>query len=271
MNYDLKNFESDVLKRSHKVPVLVDFWAPWCGPCKVLSPILERLVAAAAGRWVLVKVNTEEHPDLAERYEIASIPNIKLFRKGEVADEFLGALPESEIRRWLNKAIPSPHAATVARAQALLAEGAVAKAIKLLNPVLEAEPDNEPARILLAECLLAVDPSRVAATLQVIGTESEYAERAEVLRTLARVALAAEHPEQLPESKVRERYLAGARSIRKGDYASALEAFIEVIEKMRDYDNSGAQEAGKAIFKLLGVRHPIAERYYRAFTSALYS
>ncbi len=270
MSYDMRDFEADVLKRSHTVPVLVDFWAPWCGPCKVLGPALERLAAQANGRWALVKVNTEEHPDLAARFEIASIPNVKLFLRGEVVNEFVGALPESEIRRWLEQVLPSPHAETVARAERLIAEDRYEEAARELGPVITAEPGNEEALFLLARCQLLTEPQRIEETLRPVGVGSELADRAAALRLLGQLVSDAGQPGRLPEAPVRERFLAGVRALKSGDFAAALEAFIEVMERRRDYHGGLAKEAVKAIFQVLGIRHPIAERYHRAFASALH-
>lgn len=101
------NFETDVLERSRSVPIVVDFWAPWCGPCRILGPIIEKLADEAEGRWKLVKLDTEKYPELAARYEIRGIPAVKMFHGGEVIAEFLGALPADEIREWLSSNLPS--------------------------------------------------------------------------------------------------------------------------------------------------------------------
>ena len=103
---ELIDFQSDVIEASKTTPVLVDFWAEWCGPCVQLSPTLEKLAEEAGDSWTLLKVNTESQPELAAEYGIRSIPYVKLFVNGEISGEFIGALPEEEIKRWLESNIP---------------------------------------------------------------------------------------------------------------------------------------------------------------------
>jgi len=271
MSHEVRDFETQVLQRSREIPVLVDFWAPWCGPCRTLGPVLERLAAQAGGRWELVKINTEEHQDLAAGFNIASIPAVKLFVNGKVADEFVGALPEREIRRFLEKALPSPSADQLAEAKRLLEEGANGAAVQFLEPIVADEPGNSEARLLLAQSLLGTEPERIAALLSPLGPESDLSEKADALRSLARLSQLAKNPSALPEANVRDRYLAGAAAVGSGNFGAALEAFIGVLERNRQYENGGAKEACKAIFQLLGMRHPLVERHFRAFSSALHS
>ncbi len=106
MNHEVSNFSAEVIERSRTSPVLVDFWAPWCGPCRSLKPVLEKLAGEAGDRWALVTVDVDLHPDLAERFGIRGIPNVKLFHAGEIAAEFSGALPEVTVSAWLDRNLP---------------------------------------------------------------------------------------------------------------------------------------------------------------------
>ncbi len=145
--------------------MLVDFWAPWCGPCKMLAPILDKLAVESAGRFTLAKLNTDEEPELATRYGIRGIPNVKAFRDGEVVDEFTGVLPEGGVREFLARIIPSPAAARVAAAQALLARGDAMGALGELDAAFAADPDDEAALLTRIEALLALSRRDQAAAV----------------------------------------------------------------------------------------------------------
>ncbi len=270
VSFDTDNFQKDVIERSYTLPVLVDFWADWCGPCKILGPTLEKLARAADGRWTLAKIDTEKHQDIATQYNIRNIPNVKLFIDGRVSGDFVGALPERDVVAWLEKTIPSKHKRQVESARQLLKDGRPSDARKLLEPAVGAEPTNETANVLLAQTYLDADPGRAAEMLKSVGHGSENYEHAEAIRTLAGLFGRIEAPGGLPETPVRELYVTAAGEARSGGYDAALSAFIEVVRKNRSYDDDGARKACIAVFKLLGEDNPITREHRSAFGSALY-
>jgi putative thioredoxin len=269
-SYDTSDFSTDVLDRSRTVPVLVDFWAEWCGPCRMLGPVLEKLAAEANGRWELRKLNTEQFPDVAQRYGIRSIPAVKLFVDGRVVNEFVGALPEHQIRQWLTQSLPDPHAASIEQADALLLAGQHAPAAEVLRPVLAAAPQHERASVLMARAVLYDDPASAVTLIKMIDEASAQHLIAESIRTIAALLERARTPESFPEGSARPLYSAAVEALRARDFDAALERFIQVIREDRRYDDDGARKACIAIFKYLGEEHEITARHRRAFGSALY-
>jgi putative thioredoxin len=264
------DFEQAVLQRSFAIPVLVDFWAPWCGPCRTLTPVLERVVSRYVDRCELVKLNTEEYPEIAYRYGVRGIPNVKLFIDGQVVDEFTGALPESVIEEWLQGALPRPQSEEWQTAQDLVAQGRRGEAIPLLKRILEAEPEHCEARVLLAKLLLYKDPDGAVELVQGLGPDSEQHAEAESIRTLGRLFRVADHPETLPDDPVKPLYLEAIRNLREERYEQALEEWIEVVRRARSYDGDGARKACIAVFQWLGDGHELSRRYRARLASALY-
>src|SRR5512143_16974 len=153
LDVGLADFPQHVLEESRHRPVVVDFWAPWCGPCKSLKPILEKLAAEYGGKFLLAKINSDENQELAARYAVRGIPSVKAFMNGEVVDEFSGALPEGEVRAFLDRLIPSPADELHQQAAAVRASGDLAGALRLLAEASKLDPMNVGVRLEAAEIM----------------------------------------------------------------------------------------------------------------------
>ena len=270
MDYDVAVFETDVLERSHEIPVLVDFWAEWCGPCRVIGPILERLAREHKDEWALAKIDTERHPTVAAQYSIRSIPNVKLFVDGNVIDEFVGALPEPRIVEWLSKAIPSKYRVQIEGARMLLLENRATHAAELLQAVVGAEPHNENALVLLGQAQLGANPQQAVRTVEPVGLGSRYFEQAQAVRLLAGLFEHVTDPDSLSLDPVREEYLSAIRRACSGDFETALGGLVEVVRKNRSYDDDGPRKACLAIFTLMGDDHEVTKKHRNALSNALF-
>ena len=265
------DFDKDVIEASHSAPVVVDFWAEWCAPCRTLSPILEKLAEAAQGRWRLIKINTQQHPDVAAEWNVRSIPAVKLFYQGQVIAEFVGALPEPQVAAWLEMYVPTESSRAVDVAFRLIAEGKPSKARKWLEKALALDERNTQARVALAELLFDTDPARAAQLARGVDPQDALFDQAEALVTLHRLSEVLEkHADKAPDSEAWQQYLEGIRAFQDRRYADALEKWIEAIRRDRKMDDDGARKACVALFERLGNDHEITQKYRRAFSSALY-
>ena len=268
MNYEIKDFQKDVIEKSYDRPVLVDFWAEWCAPCRMIGPILEKLAEENKDNWELMKVDTDKNQQIATRYGVRGIPNVKLFRNGEVINEFTGALPEPAIREWLKKSIPSKFADQIEHAKIFLKNGNISDAKIILEDIHSGDVNNSEVKILLAKILLFDDQKEALRLVQNVDGNLKNIELAEAIGTLAE--LLNRDLRSFPDSEVKEKYLSALESIRKKDFDTAFTKFIDVIKADRNYDNDGARKACIAIFKYLGEDNEITLKHRRDFGSALY-
>ena len=276
--YELKaDFAREVLEESIRVPVLVDFWAPWCGPCRMLSPILEKLAQEAKGTWKLVTVDTDQHPDLAEVLRIRSIPTVFLFSGGQPIATFSGALPENGVRDWLRRYLPAAPAAEappedpVARA---LTQGREDEAKRLLNEKLKKDPSDVASRVMLARILFGDDIEKAAETVAAIPEDSEAHETAGHflrLRDLARWAKGKGSAREVngPEADV-ALYREAIRDMENGQPDAALEKWLTLVGRNRELDDDGARKALVALLTVLGDESPLTRDYRRRLASTLF-
>lgn len=269
------DFQKDVLDASQDQPVVVDFWAEWCAPCRILGPVLEKLAEEANGNWRLVKLNTEEQPQLAAQFGIRSIPAVKMFYNGEVISEFIGALPEVQVRRWLQENIPTPSKKILAEARKELSAGNNDKARELLQRAITEDEGNYEARVLLAELIFESDSQRAENLVQNVPEENPLYKNAEAILILTHLlnnyeALAQRAKESDNAADAWEMYLKGIQALRQQNYEAAIKNWIEVLTINRKIDDDGPRRACVALFTWLGQEHELTQKYHRAFTSALF-
>jgi putative thioredoxin len=274
----LERFEAEVIEASRTVPVLVDFWADWCAPCKALKPVLDKLARERQGEFVLAKVDTERERELAARFGIRSIPNVKAFVDGKPVAEFSGALPESAVRAFLAKVLPSPAEKLRLAAQAALAEGEFERAEQRLKEARALDPDQAGIRLDLVELLLARQawseaerelgqvPERLRDDrAEQLAARIEFWKKGETLPPLHELeAGLARDPENLEL-----RLQIAERQVAEGRYEPALEHLIEVVRRDRGALRERARRAMLLAFSMAGDEDYVS-RYRRALSGALY-
>lgn len=268
--YEVIDFQKDVIEKSFDKPVLVDFWAEWCGPCKMLGPILDRLAEKYKDQWKLVKLNTDEQQDIAVQYGIRSIPNVKLFSKGKVINEFTGALPEKAVEAWLRKSIPYKFSDMIEKAKILLGEGKEEDAKIILDDVLKGDINNNEVKVLLSKILLFNSPQDANRLIENADLNTENIELAESIKTITYILDKLKNKSSLEETPVKQLYVEAITKLQQKEFDEALEKFIEVIRLDKSYDNEGARKACIAIFKYLGEEHETTLKHRRDFGRALY-
>jgi putative thioredoxin len=272
-------FERDVLERSKEVPVVVDFWAPWCAPCRALKPILEKLAVEYQGKFVLAKVNTDEHPEVASTYGVRGIPNVKAFVDGKLANEFTGALPEAGVRRFLESVVPSPAETLRRAARQAIAQGDFDAAEATLAQAIALDGANAAVRIDLAE--LAVARGDIAAAAGHLDAVPEHVRDERAGALIAQVALA-KRGEGLADIATLKRAVdaqpadAAARLAYAerlavdGRLQDALDELIEVVRRDRGESRERGRRTILDLFTLAADRPDLVTEYRRKLASVLY-
>ncbi|MBP6849600.1 MAG: thioredoxin [Kofleriaceae bacterium] len=266
------DFAATVLARSQAEPVLVDFWAAWCGPCRALGPVLERIAASEAGRVAVVKLDTDANPEVAGRYEISSIPAVKLFHRGEVVAEFVGALPEPQIRAFLDEHVPSEAGERAHDAAHALALGDLADARAHAEAALAASPPAAAAataHAVLARCALAAGDvdgaARHAAAVPVTAPEADVAEAIGELAALAATTAADRGDGAEPAA----RFARAIDQVVRGDVPGGLEGLLALVADHRRWNDEAARKAMLVVFRVIGLRSETSDAFRRRLSMVL--
>lgn len=266
-----RDFEQQVIEQSRRVPVVVDFWAPWCGPCRMIGPVLERLAAEANGAWVLAKLNVDHNPQTASRYGIQGIPAVKGFRNGQVVSEFVGAVPEPQIRRFVDQLVPSAADTMAAEAQRLEAQGNLARAETAYRRAVQADANHPAALLGLGRVLFQQDLfDEALAALQRVPLGKP--ERHEAESWIAKASFRQQAALSGGEVEARRRLAAkpddldarlalASAMAAKGSYREALEGYLEVVRRDRGAFRQQARQAMLSLFTLLGDDHELTGEY----------
>jgi putative thioredoxin len=277
---DQDEFEEKVVQESHRRPVVVDFWAAWCGPCRTLDPILEGVVASMGDRAALARVDADRNPQLAARYQVRGIPAVKIFRDGKVVEEFVGALPRSEVEAILKSVVPDENDGLLERADLLADGGDVKAATELYEQVLGSRLGDERALLGLARARLA--DRNLDAVRELAGRIQEGSPHYDRARAfLAQVAFGescvASGGRAAVEKKLEEnpedldaRFQLAACCAAEGDYATALREWLTIVERRKGFRDGAAREAMVSIFHLLGQNHAGVGDYPQRLYRALY-
>jgi putative thioredoxin len=282
------NFTRDVLEASRQQPVLVDFWAPWCGPCKQLQPIIEKVVRESAGRVKLVKLNIDDHPSIPGQLGIQSIPAVVAFVDGRPADGFMGAVPESQVRQFIDKVAGPAGADEKAEIEALLAEaktlfdaGDLDGAANLYSMLLQADPDNAAALAGIVECMIAVGqpenarqalselPEAVAADPAIVAVIKKL-DQIEEARKLGDPAALEQILAQNPDDHAARLNLAKIRNV-EGDRQAAADHLLHIMKRDRTFDDDGARRELLQFFDVWGPKDPATMAARRKLSAILFS
>jgi putative thioredoxin len=271
-------FEREVIEASKSTPVVVDFWAPWCGPCRVLKPILEKVAAEYGGRFKLAKVNSDENQEIAATYGIRSIPDVMAFKDGKAVSHFLGAIPESQVRAFIDSLIPTPSEIERVQAAELHEAGDLTGAAEALRKAIDLDPANDPARLDLTELLIELMRADEAeAVLAAVQPNIDWDDRLATLRAalaFARSAGSASEAELKaklatnPADHETRFVLAGLYAGSKR-YREALDELLEIVRRDKNWKDSQARKQILAIFNLAEKQPELVSEYRRKLASAL--
>ncbi len=268
MDTTTATFQQDVLVASSEQPIVLDLWAPWCAPCRMLGPILEKLEKEAGGAWKLVKLDTDKSPEVAQALQVQGIPDVRLVVNGGIKSAFTGVKPEAEIKAWLDEhigpALP-PGGDLLAAAKKARLEGDEGMALQLLQQALQTNPTPE-TTLSLAELVLVADPEAATKLLGELS-EEEQGDRGPAITTLLQLQ---EKTEKADGSEGWKLYTQGIQAFWGGQPTEAADLWLQTVSRFRKVDDDGARKAMLALFLWLGAEHELTLGYRSKLASAMY-
>lgn len=277
IDVDASNIQQ-LLETSMQVPVLLDCWAPWCEPCKNLTPILEKLAREYQGAFLLAKLDIDENQEIAGQLGVRSVPDVKLISQGGLVDHFQGALPEKQVREWLGRYLPAPEAAPPSpedQAAEALAAGDAATARDIYQELVQQYPQHTPYQVELARALVADGQAEQARTL-LDNLPPEERDAAPARGVRASIAFGEQAPsaEELAALEGRDDSVAhfkrALRQVADGDYEAGLDALMALMKRDRAYGDDAARRTLLQVFDALGADHPLTVAYRRKLFALLY-
>ena len=274
------DFEEQVVKASFRQPVVIDFWAPWCAPCKVLKPILEKLAEEYGGKFKLAKVNSDENQEIAARYAVRGIPAVKAMVDGKIVNEFTGALPEGSVREWLDKIIPGPAEEMRREAQRMVDAGDLDGALQKLADASKLDPDHEVVRVDSAEILLVQGNADAAQRLLDSLRDPDILKDARVLQLKAQVRLAEMKAEGDSEAMLAAEVKANENDlearlklanvlIASNRSAEGMDQLLEIVRRDRGFREDIGRKMLLDVFNLLGGQGELVAIYRRKLAALL--
>ena len=279
INVTMATFQNDVVTKSMEIPVVIDFWAPWCNPCKQLAPILEKLAAEYGGKFILAKINTDDEPQIAQAFGVQSLPTVFALVQGQPVDQFVGMLSEEEIRQWLAPLLPSPAQQLARDAMALVESDPKGAEVKF-REALELEPKEDSLRICLASVLLKQNRLEECASLIAELSARGFLEPdAERIKSELEVRLAAAESggveearkatEADPENLMLKIRLADAYAA-ANQHRKALDLCLEIVKQDFGEARQEAKSTMVKIFDMLGPASELTSEFRRKLSTALY-